>query len=77
MARGAEDTFGDLRKLADWFSTSPQRASLHIDRITRRLGKAAVPLLGRELRHADARRREAARECLLVLAASERARVVA
>ena len=64
-----DGAFGDLRKLADWFSTSPQLPSLHIRRITRRLGATCVPLLGRELRHSDPRRREAARECLAQLAA--------
>ncbi len=63
-----DGAFGDLRKLADWFSTSPQRSSLHIERITRRLGVTAVPLLGRELKSGDPRRREAARERLAALA---------
>lgn len=69
-----DGAFGDLRKLADWFSTSPQRSSLHIERILRRLGVTAVPLLGRELRSADVRRREAARDCLAQLAVGEDAR---
>jgi tetratricopeptide (TPR) repeat protein len=73
-----DGAFGDLRKLADWFSTSPQRASLHIERITRRLGRAAVPLLARELRSVDVRRRDAARECLASLATGDtRERVIA
>lgn len=66
-----DGAFGDLRKLADWFSTSPQRSSLHIERITRRLGVTAVRLLGRELRSADVRRREAARDCLALLAGGD------
>src|ERR1043166_5851592 len=77
MGRGAGGSFADLRKLAEWFSTSPQRSSLHIDRIVRRLGRSTVPLLGRELRHIDPRRREAARECLALLASTDaRARVM-
>jgi hypothetical protein len=63
-----DGAFGDLRKLSDWFSTSPQRSSLHIERIVRRLGATAVPLLGRELISSDLRRREAARDCLLLVA---------
>lgn len=63
-----DGAFGDLRKLADWFSTSPQRSSLHIERIVRRLGRAAVPMLGREMASGDLRRREAARDCLLLIA---------
>ncbi|MFN0252392.1 MAG: hypothetical protein ACKV2T_36285, partial [Kofleriaceae bacterium] len=74
----ADSAFGDLRRLADWFSTSPQRASVHIERVVDRLGGSAIPLLGRELRHADARRREAARTALAKLACDVlyRARVV-
>ena len=73
-----ETVFGDLRRLADWFSTSPQRASVHIERVVDRLGQTAIPLLGRELRHSDARRREAARTALARLARDVlyRARVV-
>jgi hypothetical protein len=72
-----DTAFGDLRKLADWFSTSPQRASLHIERILRRLAETAVPLLGRELKSADPRRREAARDGLVLLAAGDaRTRVI-
>jgi len=72
------DVFRDLRRLADWFSTSPQRASVHIERVVDRLGGTAIPLLGRELRHADTRRREAARTALARLANDVlyRARVV-
>jgi hypothetical protein len=74
----ADSAFGDLRRLADWFSTSPQRASVHIERVVDRLGGTAIPLLGRELRHADTRRREAARTALAKLASDVlyRARVV-
>jgi tetratricopeptide (TPR) repeat protein len=64
-----EAAFRDLRKLADWFSTSPQRSSPHIERIVTRLGATAIPLLGRELQNADPRRREAARDALETLAA--------
>jgi len=63
-----EAAFRDLRKLADWFSTSPQRGSLHIERLVTRLGATAIPLLGRELRSTDPRRREAARDALETLA---------
>jgi len=63
-----EAAFRDLRKLADWFSTSPQRGSLHIERLVTRLGATAIPLLGRELRSVDPRRREAARDALETLA---------
>jgi hypothetical protein len=65
---GADGVFADLRKLADWFSTSPQRGSLHIERIVQRLGTTAIPLLGRELRSPDRRRRDAARAALAALA---------
>jgi hypothetical protein len=69
-----DGAFGDLRRLADWFSTSPHHRSLHVERICRRLGATAVPLLGRELRSDDARRREAARTCLALIAASPEAK---
>lgn len=64
----ADGVFADLRRLADWFSTSPQRGSLHIERMVQRLGTTAIPLLGRELRSADRRRRDAARAALGALA---------
>ncbi|HEY4058996.1 MAG TPA: hypothetical protein VGM39_20415 [Kofleriaceae bacterium] len=54
--------------MADWFSTSPQRQSIHIDRVVQRLGTVAIPLLGREVRNPDVRRREAARAQLAQLA---------
>lgn len=75
----AESVFVDLRRLADWFSTSPQRTSVHIERIVARLGVTAVPLLGRELRSADPRRREASRAALASIAQElmGRARVIA
>jgi len=75
---GAESPFVDLRRLADWFVTSPTRPSLHVERIVARLGATAVPLLGRELANADPRRRDAARAALARLADSAaRARVIA
>ncbi|MBA3465009.1 MAG: hypothetical protein H0T46_34055, partial [Deltaproteobacteria bacterium] len=76
---GADGVFADLRRLADWFSTSPQRGSLHIERTVQRLGTTAIPLLGRELRSADRRRREAARAALAALADDlvTRSRVIA
>ena len=70
----ADGAFADLRKLAEWFETAPGapgRRTERIDRIhrlARRLGSLAVPLLGRELRGADPRRREAARDALAWLA---------
>jgi hypothetical protein len=79
----SEAVFRDLRKLADWFSAGPDRRradSAHIARLVNRLGATAVPLLGRELRSTDPRRREAARDALGALAAHGgvcRARVTA
>jgi len=70
----AESAFADLRRLADWFATSPQRTSLPITRLVQRLGATAVPLLGRELRSADPRRREASRGALATLATDPAAR---
>ncbi len=76
-----DGAFGDLRRLADWFSTSPtcpRRTSVQIERITRRLGTTAIPLLGRELASPDVRRRDAARDALAALATgAARPRVVA
>ncbi len=76
---GADGVFADLRKVADWFSTSPQRGSLHIERMVERLGSTVIPLLGRELRSPDRRRREAARAALAALANDlvTRSRVIA
>jgi len=75
----AESAFADLRRLSDWFSSSPQRSSLHVERLVQRLGATAIPLLGRELRSADPRRREASRTALAELAADDdmRPRVIA
>ncbi len=74
----ADGVFADLRRLADWFSTSPQRASLHVERMVQRLGATAVPLLGRELGGDDPRRRDAARTALASLASDvlSRSRVI-
>ena len=72
------NAFADLRKLADWFgslSTAPQ--ALGIDRLVRRLGATAIPLLGRELQHDDGRRRNAALDALAMVATVARERVVA
>jgi tetratricopeptide (TPR) repeat protein len=63
-----EAVFRDLRKLAAWISTSPQRSSLHIERVVKRLGTVAIPLLGRELRSAAPERRGAARDVLEMIA---------
>jgi tetratricopeptide (TPR) repeat protein len=75
-----EATFRDLRRLADWFSTSPLRAAHHIERLIQRLGVTAVPLLGRQLRADEPGRRDAARDALEAIArhgAAARARVTA
>ena len=67
-----DGTFADLRRLSESISSLGSRASVRtavqIERITRRLGVTAVPLLGRALRQANAIRREAARDALAVLA---------
>ncbi|MBA3454598.1 MAG: hypothetical protein H0T42_16025 [Deltaproteobacteria bacterium] len=75
---GADSAFVDLRRLADWFGGSPHRSSLLIERLVQRLGATAIPLLGRELRSADSRRREASRSALADLAVDDslRARVI-
>ena len=75
-----EVTFRDLRRLADWFSTSPLRAAPHIERLAKRLGVTAVPFLGRQLGGSDPQRRDAARDALEAIAAqgaAARARVTA
>jgi tetratricopeptide (TPR) repeat protein len=64
----ADGAFADLRRLAEWFETAPDSPSPRIERLTRRLGALAVPLLGRELRGTDPRRRDAARDALASLA---------
>ena len=71
---GPNSAFADLRRLADWFSTSPQRASVHVQRLVARLGATAIPLLGRELASANPRRREAARAAFATLATAPGAR---
>ncbi|HEX4449356.1 MAG TPA: hypothetical protein VH143_00745 [Kofleriaceae bacterium] len=75
----AESPFIDLRRLADWLSTSPTRPSLHVERIVARLGATAIPLLGREIASPNAQRRDAARAALARLASDRelRARVIA
>ena len=78
-----EAAFRDLRKLADWFATGRHRiasARAGIERLVRRLGATAVPLLCRELCSGDPERRDAARDALEAVAAGEpaaRARVTA
>ncbi len=62
-------SFGDLRRLANWFAAQP-RVAVPIDRLVEKLGATAVPLLGRELRGTEPRRRAAARDALGKLAAS-------
>ncbi len=59
-------TLGDLRRLADWLG-APESSTLGgalVERVLRKLGRTAVPLLGRALRSDDARRREAGRRGL-------------
>ncbi len=62
-------SFGDLRRLANWFAAQP-RVAVPIDRLVERLGGTAVPLLGRELCGREPRRRAAARDALCKLAGS-------
>lgn len=73
-----EASFADLRALAEWFSSGvPRLPALRIDRILTRLGATALPLLCRELAGADPARRDAARDALARLAATQlRPRVV-
>jgi len=75
----AEDSFADLRRLADWFSRRSTGAStIQISRLVGRLGTTALPFLGRELAGTDPRRREAARDALATLATTPaRDRVIA
>src|SRR4051812_21641505 len=72
------NAFADLRKLADWFGNlgESQGGSIGVDRLVRRLGATAIPLLGRELQQRDARRRDAALGALAVVAMVARDRVV-
>lgn len=78
-----EAAFRDLRKLADWFATGRRRTAASrpaIERLVRRLGATAIPLLCRELCSGDAERRDAARVALETVAggdAAARARVAA
>lgn len=76
-----EAAFRDLRRLADWFSAgSHESPGPGIERLVQRLGATAIPLLCRELRGTDPRRRDAARDALEALAerdAAARARVTA
>lgn len=87
---GIDTGFGDLRRLAEWFATpvSGSRTAtrspasngppIAIERLVHRLGVTCVPLLGRELCHADPRRRENARAALAHLATTAaRSRVIA
>src|SRR5690242_18129150 len=83
---GIDTAFGDLRRLAEWFATpmsgsrtsTRSTAPLAIERLVHRLGATCVPLLGRELCHADPRRRESARAALAHLATTAaRPRVIA
>jgi tetratricopeptide (TPR) repeat protein len=74
-----EFVFRDLRRLADWFAAAPG-SRVQLDRLVRRLGVTAVPLLGRQLRGCQADRRDAARDALEAIAATgaaARARVTA
>ena len=84
---GIDTTFGDLRRLSEWFATplsggrtdsrsaGPHR--LRIERLVHRLGATCVPLLGRELCHVNPARRDIARAALAHLATTDaRARVI-
>lgn len=77
---GHENTFVDLRRLADWFSSCSSQGprAVSIERMVVRLGTACVPLLGRELCSPDPNRREAARVALarLAIRSETRARVL-
>src|SRR5687768_9757868 len=75
----ADGAFADLRKLTEWFGRpgDRQRSTLVLERLARKLGATAIPLLGRELRQTDAFRREAARTALALLATTDaRVRVI-
>ncbi len=77
---GAESSFVDLRRLAEWFATQPSRPSLQIEKLIERVGATGVPLLGRELRATQPERRDAARTALAHLARTRlevRPRVIA
>ncbi len=69
----------DLQALRAWCRSAPRRPipPIAIERIVRRLGQVAVPLLGRELRSSEAPCREAARGALAIVATAARDRVVA
>lgn len=76
----SDSVFGDLRRLADWLTVAARGDRVPVTVVVKRLGRAAVPMLGRELRGADRNRREAARRALAALASTgpePRARVVA
>jgi hypothetical protein len=65
----AGTSFVDLRRLADWFvSLETSQSAVSIERIVRRLGVTAIPMLGRELTSLEPRRREAARVALAQVA---------
>jgi tetratricopeptide (TPR) repeat protein len=64
----SDAAFRDLRRLADWLSTGPARFTPLIERLLKRLGVTAVPLLGRELCSADPARRDIARDALEAIA---------
>jgi hypothetical protein len=78
-----EAAFRDLRKLADWFATGRHRTAVarpHMERLVRRLGATAIPLLCRELCSGDPERRDAARDALEAVAGGDpaaRSRVTA
>ncbi|MGE0549595.1 MAG: tetratricopeptide repeat protein [Kofleriaceae bacterium] len=67
----ADTAFASLRQLADWFATSTHRGGGHLRQLLGRAGLSAIPLLTRELQHGDARRREAARTALAMVAAND------
>ncbi|MBA3539347.1 MAG: hypothetical protein H0T79_06935, partial [Deltaproteobacteria bacterium] len=72
---GAE--LSDLRRLKEWCDSGRGTAvTVAIERLVLRLGQVAVPLLGRELRGHDPKRRDAARGALMIAATSARTRVL-
>src|SRR5215470_15050028 len=71
-----EAAFRDLRKLADWFAIGRPRSAVarpRMERLVRRLGATAIPLLCRELCSGDAARRDAARDALASIAGGDAA----
>nr|HEX4314380.1 hypothetical protein [Kofleriaceae bacterium] len=76
-----EQAFGDLRRLADWLAAPSIATPLWLGRVLGKLGRTAVPLLGRALRGTSSDAREAARRAVVALGATvhddDRPRVIA